>query len=304
MRISDDSIINAITRTISTVREDYERKQIQISTGRAYVQRSDDPVAATDASQLAREKTAQGQWATNVDSALTWSRVTEGSLTEILSSLQRARELGVQANDGTQPVTNYDNIAEEVDGIIEDLLIFSSTKYANGYLFSGTDADTKPFAATRDVDGTITAVTYQGTGTKRNVQVGDGVTTTYGELAGGTDGALEATAKGVDTFGALITLRDELRAGAAPADTTLQGIQDSLDHVLEKVVDNGIEQRRFTRLNENITTVDLSLHQRLAAVQEVDIAQALTEMSDLESSLQASLQMAARIGKFSLLDFI
>jgi len=303
MRISSQSIINSIAHSIRTVRTEYEKKQVQISLGRKYEKRSDAPVSAAHASRLEREGSAQAQWSLNIGVAQTWAQVSESSLDRLLDCLQRSKELAVQANDATQPDGNLSILAEEINGILEDVLMTTNTTFADGYLFAGTAAATQPVTATR-IDGRITAVAYENSGLRRKVQMGATATVEYGYTTSGRGGVFADPAAGVDILQVLIDFRDELEVGAGPSAGTLQDLQDGLEHVLSKVTENGIDQRRLKGLEDNASEVDDAITVRLAEVRDVDLAEALIELNDLQFSLEASLQMAVRINQLSLLDFI
>lgn len=65
--------------------------------------------------------------------------------------------------------------ANELDGILEDLVSLANKQRMGQRLFSGASSDVDPYMVTRDSSGNITRVTYQGSHEERQVTVAPGV---------------------------------------------------------------------------------------------------------------------------------
>src|SRR5208283_2501238 len=75
----------------------------------------------------------------------------------------RADQIATLASSSLTSTTDMASYATEVGQLIQEALQAGNTQDANGnYIFSGTASSTKPFTATTDASGNITAVTYNG----------------------------------------------------------------------------------------------------------------------------------------------
>jgi len=312
-------------------RDAYSRLQIQISTRKKYLARSDDPIETNEAAALKNVTTQIDQWRKNVNTCLDWEKAGDSVLQSILATMQRAHEVIVEANDGTN-AANRETIAKEIDSIIESLVNDANSKYTGRYLFGGVGGTgmtgVDPFAVTRDASGKITAVQYQGSTERRAVQISDTGTTRYGLVGEGTEGgtpdedigifkfeSYENTAVEDDPpnwqnvevriFDTLIDLRESLNnQDFSGWEKKLNRIQSGLDHVITKVIDNATSQQKFERITDNIDALESSQVSRLSDLEDLDVAVAFNNLIMMQTNLQASLQMIACMSSLSIVNFI
>lgn len=144
------------------------RTQEQISTGKQLLSPSDDPVGATRMLQLDQEIGLMEQYQDNISMARSRLQQEEGILQGVNSSIQRIRELAVQAgNAGTLTEVDRRAIGIEVRERVSELLDLFNTQDGSGeYLFSGFAGHTKPFET-----GAGGGFIYQGDEGQRNIQI-------------------------------------------------------------------------------------------------------------------------------------
>lgn len=305
MKVSDTILQSQIQRAVSARSRALSRLQIAIASGVQYNRRSDNPSATSAASALERSAAANTQWQANVDHVLGWTRVTEGRLTEIVDLMHRADELAVQAGDGTATAADRLRIANEVDAILESLVTVSNARYQGVYLFGGTYSDQPPIQVTRDASGIITAIAPAVPDIpERTAQVDDDTVWGYGATAAGDGGVFLDTVSGNDLFQSVLHVRDTLAAGNVLSDAGKQDVEAGRDHAIARLVGIGIDQQRYESLANRHDLAEVDLTDRLSDVRDLDLARALTELSQLEATYQASLQMAARMNQLKFSDFI
>lgn len=167
MRIST---IQAFNSSVSGMQKNYanvSRTQEQISTGKRILTPADDPVASVRLLQLSQEQALNAQYTSNNTAAQNSLNSEEAILSSIETVLQRIREIGVQAGNGTLDSTDRASLGTEIQQREDELLSLMNSKDASGhYLFGGSQSDQQPFV--RNPDGTYS---YQGDETERNVQV-------------------------------------------------------------------------------------------------------------------------------------
>lgn len=119
----------------------------QITTGRRVVTPADDPVAATKILQVEQELALNEKFNRNVDAAINRLGLEETTLASISDEyLQRARELAVQAGNGSMTREDRTVIAGEIDQILKAVVDLMNTRDAgNEYIFSGDKGGTQPF---------------------------------------------------------------------------------------------------------------------------------------------------------------
>lgn len=144
------------------------RTQEQVATGRRILTPADDPVGATRIQDLSRQLDASAQYLRNNDVARGRLSLEEQSLADVSSSLNRIRELVVQASNDSVDYSSRQMIRVEIEGRVQELIDLGNRKDGQGdYLFAGLATLTQPFAR---VGGTVQYFGDQGT---RMQQVGE-----------------------------------------------------------------------------------------------------------------------------------
>ncbi|MCJ8329459.1 MAG: hypothetical protein HRT89_18305 [Lentisphaeria bacterium] len=304
LRISHSVMRDSAIHTTQVNLDLLARKQMQIASGQNYIRRSDDTASSARAESLEQEITQNRQYDRNIDIASNWATISDAHMTNVIDIMQRIKELSTEANNGVNPPEVRKNLAIEVDQLLEDLYRISNSTIDGVPIFAGTDTSQDAFLAARDASGQITSIAYQGDDGNRTVKTGEVTTAAYNLRGGGTDGLFVSSNDGVDLFSSLITLRDELASGDIPQDTTFQAIDDSLDHAISKMIKNGLLQKRFNSLGSQNLNIEIENYSLLSSLKDLDIAQAVTELSYLQTSYQASLQIAARINQLSMVNYI
>jgi flagellar hook-associated protein 3 FlgL len=137
--------------------------QDKLSAGKKVVRASDDP---TGAAQAERSRVRQ----TRVDveqRALNLQRnsmaMAEATLGDTQSSLQRIRELVVNAGDGTLTPINRSSIAQEIRGLRDQIFTYANKQDSNGVpLFGGLGSASNPFT------DSVTGVGFNGISGERS----------------------------------------------------------------------------------------------------------------------------------------
>lgn len=168
MRISTMQQFNTGVRSILTNQASTSKTQQQISTGRRVLTPADDPVASTRILQLQQDISLREQYQDNVSASKNRLNLEESILNGITDSIQRVRELTVQAGNGSQTFDDRKAIAAEIDNRLDAIVDLMNTKDAsNTYIFSGFKGETVPFQQ-RPGGG----VTYHGDDGERFLEIG------------------------------------------------------------------------------------------------------------------------------------
>jgi flagellar hook-associated protein 3 FlgL len=123
------------------------KTQEQVASGRRILTPADDPVGATRVQDLTRQLAASGQYLRNNDIARSRLSLEEKSLADVASSLNRIRELALQASNDTVDHDSRQLIKAEIQGLLQELVDIGNSKDGQGeYLFAGLSTQTQPFA--------------------------------------------------------------------------------------------------------------------------------------------------------------
>jgi flagellar hook-associated protein 3 FlgL len=300
MRITNNMIADQVLSAITDSRSRLNTIQEQLATSKRINRPSDDPLGSTLTLQFTSATKSLNAFQRAIDAGQAFLRATADPLDHIAEVLVRAKEIGLQGSSDTTQGTRG-AMATEVNQLLEDLLSQGNGRFADRYLFGGTQTAAPPFSATRDASGQITAVTVNPLGTDATVQaaVADGVRVQT-NVPGST-----VFSKTVDLFTGLINLRDALAAEDTAAVVTAT---TTVDQGVTQVTDaSGTVGAAIQRLDaiRTLNQKDLTRFESLrSGVQDADIAELYVELQTREQALQASLAAGARAMQPSLLDFL
>jgi flagellar hook-associated protein 3 len=188
--------------------------QEKIATGKQLLKPSDNPGAYDLMMRLYGDKSALEQYERNSERVLEDLLTTDTVLQNVSDMLHRISEIIVTTSDGTMSPDFMYSAAEEIDNMLEELVKLGNTNPNQRYIFAGLRTDTPPYQVTRDAEGRITDVTYEGNIQVRQVEIAQGVYTPA-NIPGSdpTGGEALFQTQTTDLFNDMIELRDRLLAG-------------------------------------------------------------------------------------------
>jgi flagellar hook-associated protein 3 FlgL len=174
------SLINT-QRTVSyaLMRNSKELSQLQeqASTGRRINHMSDDPADAYRLLGLKSQETKLTNYKDNLVEIINTFDMASSIVQSMTTELVGAKTLLTQVTGGVYGASGRQRMAESLDDHLEQMVLLVNSKHINQYLFSGSESNQVPYAVTRNTDGQITAVTYQGSQNQRTVETAPGVET-------------------------------------------------------------------------------------------------------------------------------
>ena len=289
------------------VQNEFRKRQVQASTGKEYMDRSENVIDAAEAAELSREKADTQKFQDNVVKAKAHVLATEDRVQDVVDLLQRANELLTTTQNGTHPPEHRQDVAQEINGIIDQIFSISETKFGDDFLFGGTQSANAPITATRNAAGEITAIIIladTNTDTEeKKVQINENTVIEYGLMAGGTDGVFAASG-GVNIIENLIAIRDELALGNIPSATNASQLDDNMDHAIGQLTTNAVKQQWLESQESRLIDLELSQNMQLEDLQSADLAAVMTELAQLQTTYQATMQMINQTSSMSIINFI
>ncbi len=276
----------------------------EISTGYAVTSPSDNPAQVANILQLQSGVTRANQYAANAQDGVGWLSLANSTVASVLSVLQEVQSTvesisGVSLSGTSASVSG---LATSVGEALQQLLDLANTQYAGQALFAGTGNVTQAYSSTG---------AYLGAGTAPTRTVAPGtqvaVSVTGPDVFGsGTSGLLSTTPA---TPGVLEKIVQELQAGTATSlqaatTTGLASLQAAIQTVEAAASSLGASQQAMQSFSTQATSTVTALEQELGAAQDVNLAQAITNLQLQQTSYQAALYATSQLHADSLVQYL
>ncbi len=310
MRISASSFPNVLVRQLGDLSVRQNRLQNQVATGQRIQNPEDDPDAMRRVMDLQAESKGVAQYLRNTNLQLDQTKATFNTINGLKTVANRATEIANGA-DGTRSKAELVALAQEVEQLLQQAVDSANAKYEGKYLLAGTKSDQPAFLATKDADGNITGVTYQGNTDVSSVEISAG-TTVPDQVVGANTSGTGATGlamdnrSGADLFAHLIELKKNLLAGNTSAinSQTRPALGKDSDHIITQLSANGAVQSRLETNAAALTDRQNSIERLVSNEADADLAQTIVRLSETQNAYQAALQSGAKILNSSLLDYL
>ena len=297
MRITNNTVSDNIVTQIQNLNQQQAKLQNQVSTGQRIFQPEDDPASVGRVLDLQTEQRNLSQFQANAAHALEVSQASYSGLQAVKTISDRISQIATLGSGALNP-SQLQAYGSEVNQLLEQTVQTANSKFGNNYLYGGSAVDTPPYVVTRDAQGNITSVTYNGNATQPGIPISSTST-----IAANTSGA---TNNNIASFiNNLVALRDALNSGNS---TTVQGMQTPLttneDSLVSAIAENGGVQARIEATQSQQQDQSTDLTKLVSGETDVDLPSTIVKLTQTQTAYQAALQSAANIMRTSLLDYI
>jgi flagellar hook-associated protein 3 FlgL len=297
--LSTGAFFERATRQIGALRERANDLQAQIGSGERLSRSSDDPVSAARLRTLARRERLSEIDQRNADRAMGDLQLTDKALGALADLTARAKELAMQAANGSLGAEQRQLLRAELDGVRESLLMVANGRNGAGQALFGGQA---PGLAYQDGGA---GIVYVGTAAAETVGIGDGQTVTRA-LTGPEVFSFDFGGAPTDLFAVLGTLSAALLDPLADHSAAGQLAMSAIDSGLEKVATAqtivGSRMAWVEIIDERrLTTGELVAEER-AEIGGADLATTMTRLQEVMTVLEASQASFVRLASLSLFD--
>ena len=300
MRISTQQIFKPGVAAMQDMQTQISRIQQQLATGKKILNPADDPAAAVRALDLQDAVDTHKQFQRNADAVRGRLEQEEGVIDSMQNLLQRVHELNLQGNNSSNNANDRRAIAGEVRQHLESLVQLVNTRDASGdYIFAGFKTRVPPLGPNGSggyqYDGDDGRRLVQ-VGPERGVEMGDPASAFFDDLAAAGGGTTNMTA-----------ILEDL-ASALDIDSDSQDTLIDLNTAMEAV--STVQARIGSRLNavddqyETNETALLALETNRSTLEDLDFADAITQLNLQLTALQAAQQSFVKIQNLSLFNFL
>lgn len=299
MRVTQGMMVTRALNNLNYQTRRLLQLQEQLATGLRVNAPSDDPLAARRAIDLRQTMSREDQYLGNISGANLQLLESVTAIQTVVESLQRANEITLQGSNGTMAQAQRDQLAVEANQLLESVLMEANHQTNGRYVFGGTRTLTAPYVPTRNAQGEITSVAYEGNLEQISVGVADGVSVVVNETG---QRAFQSTQ---DVMQLLIDIRNNLRTSDLPAlQQRLAELKQTQDQALASVAQIGATQNRLERLTANTEDHVQQLQVALSDAIEADYAETVMNLNAQTNAFQAALSASARVIQQSLLDYV
>lgn len=321
MRVTNNMLINNLIYNLNQNLKTLEKLQYQQATGKKFRVPSDDPIGASKSLKFNSDISKLEQYLRNAKDAYSWMIDTEAALGEIVEVLHRAKELTVDAANGTKEASDLIKIKEEIDQLKDHLIQIANTAHAGRHIFSGYKTD-MPLLVVDEVSGEVRynpefvgdlalkhdeIFTYN-VGLSEQVQVNTVGTRVFGVLEGDTGNYGQVTAD-EDSRPHLIKIFEDLSAALENnipdgIQQALGNIEKSLEQTLSVRAEVGAKMNRLELTEKKLEVQIGNVRELLSYNEDVDIAEISMHISMAENVYVSSLMVGAKIIQPTLVEFL
>ncbi len=294
MRVTPTTMHQTALQGLQTAIGRVQTGQEQLASGKRINNYSDAPADASSTLRLRAEESDWTSYAKAADDGVAWLNTQDSALQDASTLLRRARELTLSAAQSTSSPTEREAIAQELDGIKDQLAALANTSYQGQKVFAGFAANAVVKVGGNWTWAGDTNAVQRRVSPDLLVQVNGDGSSIFG-FSGPNN-----------VFSTLTTAAANVRSGniAALSTSDLGNIDAAETNITSGLAATGartnlIEAAKSTGQNQIAVLKDSR-----SSLEDVDVAQAALDMQLAQTGYQAALAAAGRLSLPSLVDFL
>ena len=302
MRITQNMMSNVFIANLRKQTEAMLQRNEQIATQKRINRPSDDPAGMARVLDGRSTLAAVAQYTDNITQGISRLEFNEDALGTIDDLVKQARRTAEENSGAEVTAESRALAAANVKEIYDQILQLANSKFGDRYVFAGDQTDTTPF--TRDASYTAT---YHGDGGSSRIPIADGVEVTID--ADGRNYFQDGANGGVDIFDEVRDLiagleNPNLTAGTAQIQATIDPLAEAHVQIMNKRSEYGPKLARLQATGEHWTNLKSTVQDAIGRDEDVDVAQAIIELKNLQTAYETTLAAASNILQPSLVNFL
>ncbi len=285
-----------------------QQAQSQLSSGLKFQNASDAPDEVSNILMMRADIGSNNQVQSNLNSVSTEVNTAQQALSSAEQLVEKALTVAAQGASGTQTAATNADLAQEVSGILSELISTANTQVGSRYVFGGDAYTSQPYAADTvnpDVGGGVVQLTT----TQASRQIRDRLGNTFSVDMTAQQIFDDQNPDGTPAADNVFTAVNQLRVALQNNDTA--GIQNSItalttadDYLNQQLGFYGAAENRVQAATNLSQQMDLTYQTALSNAQDADMAQAATELTQSQTQEQAALQSQGMMPRNSLFNFL
>jgi flagellar hook-associated protein 3 FlgL len=264
-----------------------------LSTGKLINRPSDSPTGLVSALQLRSDVGRYKQWERNANDGLAFLGTIDSAVSGSMSTLQRARDLVVQAlNSGALGPAQREAVALEMDTLRQQMIAVANTRFMDRPVFGGVTTGSQAYDASGAFVGDDRAQVLRSVGPSSDVRVDLLGPEVFG------DPFVD------DLFSTMSRISTEIRNGDPALSADLGVLDAHMERATSSLADIGARYKRLEAMRDMSTARQLDLGNQLSEIEDVDMAKSIMDLQIQQQSYQTTLGATAKVLQPSLLDFL
>lgn len=308
MRMTNQMSINIFLNDLYKNNQKNNKYYQQLTTNKRITRLSDDPIGVVRAIQARRDVAKKTQYKSNVEDADSILTQAETSAMQLADLYKRSLELVQSVSTDLYGPAEREAVAEELEGIRNNLVNIGNSTYAGRYLFGGYNTKKIPFEV--DASGKLL---YNGLDVSASTLDDEAKQIAQYEVDTGTN--IDVGVTGIDLLGSgdtnaykvLDDLIKVIRDDSSSIDD-ISKVGERLTQVrddnLALIADIGGRTSRLSLLLSRTEDELVNLETMRGNIEDVDMADAITKLAYATAIYDASLKVGAQIIQPSLVDYL
>lgn len=277
-----------------------QRAQRELTTGLRINTVSDAPDQISNLLEVRAQLDSAKQISANLGRVKTETDAAEGALQNGVKIIDNIITLGTQGQPNTITPETRAELGAQVGAALEQLVAVTSTSVEGRYVFSGDNDQQPPY--TLDLTQPYPLSPYAGSAATRQVQHADGSLFSVSKTA---QEIFDSSNAGDNVFLAVNDLRTALlNNNQAGIDASLASLMNAGRHVNTELSFYGSVQNRVQSATDFASNYQTQLHTEMSGIEDADLAESITELSQASVQQQAALSAQAKLPKTSLFDYL
>ncbi len=294
IRVSPDVysvILSGLQQTTQTDDQTLE----ELSTGQKLNELSDNPAEAASLVTLRFQNDADTQYLQNISTVTGSMNVADSALSSVVEALTTAQSVGTEGAGGTLNSSNLQALAQQIQGIQQEIMGLANTSYNGEYLFAGTATTTQPYVAD---SSSSSGVTYNGNNNTNSVEISQGEA-----MPTNLPGSQIFSNSTNDVFQSLQDLYNALNTDGDISSATAE-VQSALNYVSQQQTFYGNSVDRLQSAQTFLTQQQTQLTETQSNMLDANMAQTVTTLTQAQTTQQALLDAGANISQLDLFDYL
>ena len=235
------------------------------------------------------------QFTQNISNVTGLLQTADSTMSSVITVLNQAISLGVQAGDGTLAPTDRTTLSNQIQAATQQLLSLANTTYQGNYIFAGNNSSRQAYVQDPN---SPSGVTYQGNSGLNKVEISLGT-----DITTNVPGSQIFTNSSNDVFAALNNLAQAAQSGNGIQAAVTQ-LSSVFDYVNSQRTFYGSQLTQLTNAGNYLSNNKIQLASQENSTIGIDLAQATVDVQNALTNRSAILAAGAKIQNTSLLDYL
>lgn len=268
--------------------------QEQMATGKQINRPSDSPITTVSAMQYRSDIRRNEQFTRNANDGLNWLGIADETLTGLMTTVGRVRELVIRGKNGSMGDSERLNTAAEIRTLKDTIVGLANVRYLDRPIFAGNADVANAYDANGAFLGQVGDAVERRVGPNMKVRVNTTGPEAFG-AGNGIDGSL---------FEVIQKVIDDLEGNPAGLDADLDLIDQRVVDLQNELGSIGARYHQVEGMRDRAEATNITLSNGLSEIENIDLPRTIVDLQLQEVAYQSALAATARVIQPSLVDFL